>query len=184
MYSRVDAGDRGIIPAYAGSTSSSATTRRRRRDHPRIRGEHHRLGAMVSAQRGIIPAYAGSTTGWPSTSCRWKDHPRIRGEHFMSASCCALMDGSSPHTRGALEQDLACVAESRIIPAYAGSTGTTWSAMNPTTDHPRIRGEHGFLPVGGLRASGSSPHTRGALSPCRTCRVGTRIIPAYAGSTP
>ena len=72
----------GIIPAYAGSTfnetgdalremGSSPHTRgalcisgistNRPRDHPRIRGEHGRLGAGQRGQAGIIPAYAGST---------------------------------------------------------------------------------------------------------------------------
>ena len=31
--------------------------------------------------------------------------------------------------------------------------------------------------------TGSSPHTRGALLPCRSFDTGERIIPAYAGST-
>ena len=34
------------------------------------------------------------------------------------------------------------------------------------------------------QAAGSSPHTRGALARLRTSRLGRRIIPAYAGSTP
>ena len=71
----------GIIPAYAGSTSTSARGSSARADHPRIRGEHrprvpgvsfhagsspHTRGARQArparpAQVGIIPAYAGST---------------------------------------------------------------------------------------------------------------------------
>ena len=50
------------------------------------------------------------------------DHPRIRGEHFMSASCCAEMLGSSPHTRGAPGFGAIVDPERGIIPAYAGST--------------------------------------------------------------
>ena len=72
-----------IIPAYAGSTPPTGSTWTPTRDHPRIRGEHHRRGrhprrprgssphtrgarqAPVHADRvpGIIPAYAGSTPG-------------------------------------------------------------------------------------------------------------------------
>ena len=50
-------------------------------------------------------------------------------------------------------------------------------------DHPRIRGEHGLSQTERLLATGSSPHTRGALRcwPARGDRAG--IIPAYAGST-
>ena len=71
----------------------------------------------------------------------------------------------------------------RIIPAYAGSTGTTWSPMNPTTDHPRIRGEHLWPAFPNPSTIGSSPHTRGAPRAPRHSRLGARIIPAYAGST-
>ena len=106
----------GIIPAYAGSTVW-------RRDHPRIRGEHARHGRLRQRPVGIIPAYAGSTEGnringdreigssphtrgAPGTSSRWRcrrwDHPRIRGEHRRTGRASAL--------------------QSRIIPAYAGST--------------------------------------------------------------
>ena len=71
----------GIIPAYAGSTTTAAPRRPSRRDHPRICGEHligtvvpniptgsspHMRGALLAdsavvSSLGIIPAYAGST---------------------------------------------------------------------------------------------------------------------------
>ena len=73
--------ERGIIPAYAGSTLSLRGRRWGGSDHPRIRGEHRCPHATASATRGssphtrgalagklpggrlrrIIPAYAGST---------------------------------------------------------------------------------------------------------------------------
>ena len=78
---RIPHADIGIIPAYAGSTSSIHTKGEVKRDHPRIRGEHfspklrfgsyagsspHTRGAppsigTSSSGRRIIPAYAGST---------------------------------------------------------------------------------------------------------------------------
>ena len=73
----------GIIPAYAGSTSTTEEQYAGEGDHPRIRGEHvpqtspmrtvlgsspHTRGAQARPLRphrrgGIIPAYAGSTVG-------------------------------------------------------------------------------------------------------------------------
>ena len=73
----------GIIPAYAGSTSTAPAGSSSPADHPRIRGEHpwfidsrgwlagsspHTRGARQSLAAfseipGIIPAYAGSTLG-------------------------------------------------------------------------------------------------------------------------
>ena len=72
---------------------------------------------------------------------------------------------------------------SRIIPAYAGSTGSSPPGAGRGWDHPRIRGEHASACCGVDRFSGSSPHTRGAQR-CETFDVQRRgIIPAYAGST-
>ena len=113
---------RGIIPAYAGSTTMRSFLPGGAADHPRIRGEHcqmplailpwtgsspHTRGAPCengarSAYVGIIPAYAGST---PSTSGQIggdADHPRIRGEHISECATRNSLTGSSPHTRGAL----------------------------------------------------------------------------------
>ena len=153
----------GIIPAYAGNTAlerlvalhpqgSSPHTRGTpvallkticyAWDHPRIRGEHPRVRAVVGVLDGIIPAYAGNTApasmitnyqvgSSPHTrgtlrcslgaSPAREDHPRIRGEHLL---------------RQGEKQRLP-----RIIPAYAGNTRTARRSRVP------------------LR--GSSPHTRG-----------------------
>ena len=117
---------RGIIPAYAGSTTSSPPRGAGRGDHPRIRGEHkirseysiivsgsspHTRGALQLVyfrvvRAGIIPAYAGSTGG------RWLG--AVPG------------GGSSPHTRGALPDAAGDPPLDGIIPAYAGSTTEHW----------------------------------------------------------
>ena len=151
-----------IIPAYAGSTTGCSGCLWRARDHPRIRGEHkimpnlrrishgsspHTRGARRgrcrrSACRRIIPAYAGSTQG--SVRCRIgdRDHPRIRGEHRMQVFTSRGVQGSSPHTRGALMPASRCLGVLRIIPAYAGSTLYEVYCYREIGDHPRIRGEH------------------------------------------
>ena len=111
----------GIIPAYAGSTWPPCGIRAACRDHPRIRGEHLKLGRGVvvsggssphtrGAHRpmrterpgsGIIPAYAGSTARLSSSAAAPADHPRIRGEHIVQCAPNGQGQGSSPHTRGA-----------------------------------------------------------------------------------
>ena len=175
---------RGIIPAYAGSTTSTAPTPPWRRDHPRIRGEHpgvesrrrflggsspHTRGARRAAQpkrqfHGIIPAYAGSTSPASAASSAVLDHPRIRGEHSRPGA---------PRPGGG-----------RIIPAYAGSTAHRASDAALMADHPRIRGEHRRSRRPSRLAEGSSPHTRGAPRSTRRHPRRSGIIPAYAGSTP
>ena len=74
-----------------------------------------------------------------------------------------VLEGSSPHTRGARRGYDAGGCPGGIIPAYAGSTAPAPPSWRPWPDHPRIRGEH----------------------PASICAPGggVGIIPAYAGST-
>ena len=60
-------GRRGIIPAYAGSTTGGGVFASPGWDHPRIRGEHRRWVGLADYRGGIIPAYAGSTMGSSGT---------------------------------------------------------------------------------------------------------------------
>ena len=173
----------GIIPAYAGSTTTSSPRECMSSDHPRIRGEHaiygeavhycpgsspHTRGALRAAVgavpvEGIIPAYAGSTELLTAKKLNDTDHPRIRGEHADELHVPVLERGSSPHTRGARRKPIRGCLRVRIIPAYAGSTRRRRPPASWFWDHPRIRGEH---------PRRSPPRHR--------CQG---IIPAYAGST-
>ena len=131
-----------IIPAYAGSTHLLPETCSGLWDHPRIRGVHvmvtvesfgfsgsspHTRGPpcqvfAVHGFNGIIPAYAGSTQPLLGLPCLSRDHPRIRGVHWWTMVPGMMRWGSSPHTRGPHHINKASLLESRIIPAYAGST--------------------------------------------------------------
>ena len=91
--------------------------------------------------------------------------------------------GSSPLTRGAPHQLRQGPSRRRIIPAYAGSTGTALSALGTIGDHPRLRGEHGASSTSPAVSAGSSPLTRGAPQISHGPASGHGIIPAYAGST-
>ena len=52
---------------------------------------------------------------------------------------------------------------SRIIPAYAGNTGSMCEAVPESQDHPRLRGEHMADRMRTTFVEGSSPLTRGTL---------------------
>ena len=111
------------------------------------------------------------------------DHPRIRGEHPLAPLGRQIRQGSSPHTRGALDLLEVLPFDNGIIPAYAGSTcEASWKCL-AMADHPRIRGEHERRGEKFRVVLGSSPHTRGAPRPLAPSPLGSRIIPAYAGST-
>ena len=214
----------GIIPAYAGSTLYFDKPQTRNWDHPRIRGEHRSSAPGWPTRRGssphtrgaprprwrsdgcgwIIPAYAGSTSAGGRRRSGRRDHPRIRGEHTRVGPALSVVQGSSPHTRGALAHHREGKMCRGIIPAYAGSTMQTFNERKTDGDHPRIRGEHISVVIGLVVGTGSSPHTRGARrkrprmrgrrrdhprirgehspTPSGTTRR-VRIIPAYAGST-
>ena len=92
---------RGIIPAYAGNTSSIRSSNFSVRDHPRVCGEHlwcrteklHNGGSSprmrgtpairipAHSRTGIIPAYAGNTSNTRLRARPHRDHPRVCGEH-------------------------------------------------------------------------------------------------------
>ena len=175
--------EEGIIPAYAGNTSTPSETPLAHRDHPRVCGEHPRyfLGVtedMGSSPRmrgtplrcrpcmrrtGIIPAYAGNTIFRSTRHLDCRDHPRVCGEHSRSSSMRAKRGGSSPRMRGTLSVGRAVCRGFGIIPAYAGNTTAENAADHDLLgSSPRMRGTP---PVG---------HPR-----CRTMG----IIPAYAGNT-
>ena len=114
----------------------------------------------------------------------WRpDHPRERGEHLSTRLSAPSPDGSSPRARGALPHGRGRQHAAGIIPASAGSTGSTRCGSRSTWDHPRERGEHPAFIFCSIERDGSSPRARGAR-PRGLCGTGTGgIIPASAGST-
>ena len=89
----------------------------------------------------ITPACAGKrplTTGYMAGQ---GDHPRMRGEKYDKADLQALREGSPPHARGKAAESCAMMSLSRITPACAGKRNAGCAAMQPTQDHPRMRGD-------------------------------------------
>ena len=110
----------GIIPACAGNTSDRAVGCRLVRDHPRMRGEHTSVLAILFLMRGssphargtpdrpirgrrgpgIIPACAGNTPYPSSPAASNGDHPRMRGEHQPAAATRTDRRGIIPACAG------------------------------------------------------------------------------------
>ncbi len=193
----------GIIPAYAGNTSSSNRATVGTGDHPRVCGEHKGYSGKTSADTGssprmrgtphelrdgrvidgIIPAYAGNTRGGSNATADIRDHPRVCGEHTSRNSSRRRMTGSSPRMRGTRHRRSVRSLRAGIIPAYAGNTGWYVSRYAARRDHPRVCGEHEPLLLPKLRTLGSSPRMRGTPHPVGSGRPHPGIIPAYAGNT-
>ena len=128
---------------------------------PHVRGA--RLGSTLNAAAmGIIPACAGSTLSLSTTQAlRW-DHPRMCGEHTIDGLPLGTLTGSSPHVRGARDNQAFNQLGRGIIPACAGSTVLGDYLRRVNRDHPRMCGEH-RRPWNRIdRQEGSSPHVRGA----------------------
>ena len=193
-----------LIPAHAGKTCAGHRLRGMRAAHPRSRGENPHISSTMSAIAGsspltrgkrdggvvssplpgLIPAHAGKTCP-PHGTIRWPAaHPRSRGENAVADIARDRLEGSSPLTRGKLENIKAWGGDTRLIPAHAGKT--RWSAPKhpPNSAHPRSRGENSQVWCASLHHSGSSPLTRG--KPPHHCRHRgrRRLIPAHAGKTP
>ena len=192
-----------IIPALAGNTQPPGGVPRPRRDHPRSRGEYldsdpdfvddvgssplsrgiHPGGSGRVALPGIIPALAGNT-GCPGTaSATTWDHPRSRGEYRTRVAVSLIRCGSSPLSRGILQQAAILGLDLRIIPALAGNTLKNPGTTVATRDHPRSRGEYLFSGAMGVGNAGSSPLSRGIHGFSESKLLKVRIIPALAGNT-
>ena len=113
---------RGIIPAYAGSTSSPSWTPQVRRDHPRVCGEHSDITADVSGELGSSPRMRGAHRERPDRLAAAGIIPAYAGSTFTRFSAQLTSSGSSPRMRGAPREPAWRRTPGGIIPAYAGST--------------------------------------------------------------
>ena len=149
--------------------------------HPRSRGENFAEAGISTSIRGsspltrgkrlptigavglsgLIPAHAGKTFQAELEMIQERAHPRSRGENsrgdFRTGTCL----GSSPLTRGKPPTRTPVSTRSGLIPAHAGKTWCLRASGSSPGAHPRSRGENRMARTALVRASGSSPLTRG-----------------------
>mgnify|MGYP000855737008 CR=1 FL=1 len=92
-------------------------------------------------------------------------------------------DGSSPLSRGIRHWWKPLLRRLRIIPALAGNTQGTGFVFRFPGDHPRSRGEYGFVEPLTAVDAGSSPLSRGIQASIVAGNHHGGIIPALAGNT-
>ena len=114
---------------------------------------------------------------------RHGDHPRVRGEHPRLGTEVFVLLGSSLRARGARAARRVVVGRVGIIPACAGSTGSSVTPPSHPWDHPRVCGEHWEHRAYRMMCTGSSPRARGARGSLPRMAGCEGIIPACAGST-
>ena len=105
------------------------------------------------------------------------------GEHSDALGQVGILQGSSPHVRGAHGTKTLGLLFGGIIPACAGSTILGTGIRFEVGDHPRMCGEHIDRIIVIPQDRGSSPHVRGAQVGEVAHGVHRGIIPACAGST-
>ncbi len=193
----------GLIPGYAGRTSSPRASRAVPAAHPRLRGEDLRVRVHAGIGRGsspatrggrrrglddgprigLIPGYAGRTSTRTTSTRNPSAHPRLRGEDWSKPVTKLVPVGSSPATRGGRADTHDDVGAQGLIPGYAGRTLRSAGTTCMTWAHPRLRGEDRPADQPERLESGSSPATRGG----RTVRCDRPrhpgLIPGYAGRT-
>ncbi len=147
-----------------------------------MRGTRAAGGAPVERRR-FIPAYAGDTpyvcSGRPACAV----HPRVCGEHISQESPRLHGGGSSPRMRGTHLPAPMAKPDTRFIPAYAGNTISIRELPGNHAVHPRVCGEHAFMPLLPTKEDGSSPRMRGTRAAAQGEAWRGRFIPAYAGNT-
>ena len=131
----------------------------------------------------IIPARAGFTRRSRAAASWLSDHPRSRGVYVVFCASMTRSSGSSPLARGLPPLRSGLAVRAGIIPARAGFTSASVSAMVWMTDHPRSRGVYTAIQPGWSQQGGSSPLARGLLTYWEIDVDPTGIIPARAGFT-
>ena len=149
---------------------------------PLTRGKP-RAPCRCPSRRGLIPAHAGKTWRENLPAAGAGAHPRSRGENRSRSYVELLREGSSPLTRGKLRAASAVVAGHGLIPAHAGKTCTMLRRKSLAPAHPRSRGENRQTSSSSPLSAGSSPLTRGKLSPPARGGPSAGLIPAHAGKT-
>ena len=193
----------GLIPAWAGKTTSKTMDCPSPRAHPRVGGENRRIsghpddGAGSSprgrgkhdhrvrreAEQGLIPAWAGKTDlGEVAHECR-RAHPRVGGENYATRRNPANPTGSSPRGRGKPGGLELQKRQAGLIPAWAGKTSFAGPFNGKDGAHPRVGGENRVFIVRSFHAWGSSPRGRGKRIGHCWPDSGVGLIPAWAGKT-
>ena len=173
----------GITPACAGKTKLLLNGIHFFGDHPRMRGEDTTLFEGAKRVLGSPPHARGRLLNRITAGMLFTDHPRMRGEDRFSKPSTFSDRGSPPHARGRRRHLVRRAVVQRITPACAGKTSRTCPFCQPSTDHPRMRGEDEFIAIPDDVPMGSPPHARGRLQTVLQIREIRRITPACAGKT-
>ena len=192
-----------ITPACAGTTWRAWLGTNRIRDHPRVCGNHYLLKngcpyilgspprvrephtqiCLPESFVRITPACAGTTHSAQRICQGGQDHPRVCGNHLHLLHRTTRTLGSPPRVREPHQGSGSACREDRITPACAGTTYFWHIRRAAYQDHPRVCGNHIFLPFLRVSLTGSPPRVREPRRVRSASSFANRITPACAGTT-
>ena len=132
----------GLIPTHAGKTTARSTSSPPLRAHPHSRGENegadkasttgsgsspltrgkHTRREIARDEHRLIPTHAGKTASTRKARPLSRAHPHSRGENSRAPCTWRRIAGSSPLTRGKLEEATGLTRGRGLIPTHAGKT--------------------------------------------------------------
>ena len=110
-----------------------------------------------------------------------RDHPRMRGEKWGDVWIVGTARGSPPHARGKVVIYASRIVATRITPACAGKSFSSFGRTSLIRDHPRMRGEKSPVRKERAPVRGSPPHARGKVQRRGQAAASAGITPACAG---
>ena len=141
------------------------------------------LTSVKTAFAGITPACAGNRDRESVERDFNEDHPRMRGEQSSWQALHTYSRGSPPHARGTAGFYHDRLRLDGITPACAGNRDFIRLARAEFGDHPRMRGEQGYVETLSKNPKGSPPHARGTVDVPGKRWVFEGITPACAGNS-
>ena len=138
---------------------------------------------FYNSRTKVNSAYAGNTCQNWQIGGQQRDYPRLRGEYIKSHINFFVNPGSPPLARGIHKKWHCNYLLNGITPARAGNTQSQEPFFSFYRDHPRSRGEYGFVCGFSFLWMGSPPLARGIPDFLLFLQNLRGITPARAGNT-
>ena len=150
-----------FIPTYVGHTQQPVLPELLQPVHPHIRGAYGTSSNTQALPVWFIPTYVGHTKCFIYLKVYKSVHPHIRGAYRGQDIHDDAGFGSSPHTWGIRNLNIAHHGSFRFIPTYVGHTSPVRCRKPAGAVHPHIRGAYVRSSSTRVLNFGSSPPTWG-----------------------
>ncbi len=131
----------------------------------------------------FIPVHTGNSASMDNEKTPISVHPRTHGELNTSFVPFDTPAGSSPYTRGTLEEEYGGSDTLRFIPVHTGNSSRSACILIILSVHPRTHGELLKRSNRVLSHYGSSPYTRGTPGAVQSLHRSLRFIPVHTGNS-